>query len=252
MKKIKSYGLSLAVISVVGLGFSGCGSSSNDNSASTTNVTVERGAVYDANVTDADGHIAIQQNNSNIYTFSTPPTYPITATNGWIDVDGDGNMTAGVDVELDLNLTSYSNVITPITTYIADSNETVRHQRILQLSQDMNCSESDLLKAPSETNSTNVLLAVNAIYKTMKEYNSTKIHNVYFDLNSSFHTLKTTYDQSGSQHETGDTDEDKHKNLAIWLEKDIVMSDLNSRGEITHLDDTKIKYYEEKHSGSDD
>ena len=122
-----------------------CGStSSNPSSSTSTDVTVERGKVYDAVVSDANGQIATQKLDQNIYTFAQTPVYPITATGGWIDVDNDGNITTA-DVQLDLNLTSYSNVITPITTYISDHNETIREQRLAQLSNDMNCTKDDLL-----------------------------------------------------------------------------------------------------------
>ncbi|PHS58829.1 MAG: hypothetical protein COB17_02470, partial [Sulfurimonas sp.] len=131
-------------------------------------VVVERGAVLDANVTDANGSVAIQvSDTNNTYVFATQPVYPITATGGWIDINGDGNLTEA-DVALDINLTSYTNNITPTTTYIADANATIRKQKLDKLALETNTTTQDLLNVPSKA-STNAIVVLNAIFEKLIE-----------------------------------------------------------------------------------
>jgi hypothetical protein len=176
--KIKSLGISLAVVTA--LSFSGCGSSSSDSTPViqtddelSKDVVVERGATYDANVTDANGQVAIQKNGENVYTFETTPKAPIKVEGGWIDVDGDGELTTE-DIELKMTMTSYSNTVTPVTTYIADSNKTARENKLKALATLANTSEEELTKVASKAD-TKAILAINAIYQEMKEQNSTNI-----------------------------------------------------------------------------
>ena len=249
MKTAIQNSLKLSVVSIAAaLLLSGCENATTNSSSNPTDVTVERGKVYDAIVTDANGQVATQKSNKNVYTFKQPPVYPITATGGWIDVDNDGNMTKA-DVELDLNLTSYSNIITPITTYIADKDITTREKKLAQLSKDMNCTKDDLLKVPSLASDVDVLLAVNAIYKTMKDFNATDIHSTEHlnALKDNFKELTTVYHQSGSEYANGDTKQEKHKNIATWLEKDIVMAELHDSRKVRYLDEDRINKFKEKH-----
>ena len=168
--------LSLAVIAL--LGFSGCGSS-DDATATTTDVTVERGPVYSATVTDATGKIAQQKAGENVYTFTGEITYPITATGGWIDVDGDGVMSTS-DIELNMELKSYSDVVTPMTTYIADPSEEKREEKLQELLELVNSDSDtvvtaeDLLKVTSQT-SQKAQEMINAVYAEMIDSGSTTI-----------------------------------------------------------------------------
>ncbi|MCX6075436.1 MAG: hypothetical protein NTW78_00955 [Campylobacterales bacterium] len=171
---------SLSVI--VTLSFYGCGSGTSSSSLSDASasvqtvisgysVVVERGAVYDSNVTDANGSVAVQvSDTNNTYIFVNEPVFPVTAVGGWIDVDGDGNLTAA-DVALDINLTSYSNVITPTTTYIADENETIREQKLFVLAQETNTTEEELLKVPSKATKKSIIV-LNAVYEKLIEKNN--------------------------------------------------------------------------------
>ncbi len=181
MKKQKFiYALSV----IAALSFYGCGSGTSTNTSAVTDasaavgaaistvqeygVIVERGAVYDSNVTDANGSVAVQvSDTNNTYIFANEPVFPVTAVGGWIDVDGDGNLTAA-DVALDINLTSYSNVITPTTTYIADENETIREQKLFALAQETNTTIEELLKAPSEATKRSIIV-LNAVYEKLVE-----------------------------------------------------------------------------------
>lgn len=179
--------MSLALVSALGLGLSACGGGGGGSSApsTATDVTVERGKVFEATVVDSSSPVqtAVQKANQNVYTFASTPTYPIKVTGGWIDVNDDGTMDAN-DVVLDVELVSYSNVVTPITTYIASSDETIRNNKLAELVASINAASTtgtvtaaDLLKVPSSAPLDTALLA-NAIYKEMKmegsSYNATK------------------------------------------------------------------------------
>jgi hypothetical protein len=163
---------------------SGCGSSSDDTTTSPSDpssevtvlsksITVERGATYDANVTDADGQVAVQNNQENVYVFATTPKAPITAKGGWIDVDGDGELTAN-DIELDIEMKSYSDNITPLTTYIADDDQTKRDEKLADLVTKSGTSKEELLKVATKADK-KAIIAINAIFQEMKEANSTNI-----------------------------------------------------------------------------
>jgi len=178
----KKYIYSLAVLGA--LAFNGCGSSetaeitdaitesTQDIIGTGYSVVVERGAVLDANVTDAEGNIAIQvSDTNNTYIFESEPIYPILAEGGWIDVDGDGNLTDS-DVALDINLTSYSDVVTPTTTYCSDENETIRQERLEELVAETNCTAEDLLSVPSEATK-NSIMVLNAVYEKLIEKGNT-------------------------------------------------------------------------------
>lgn len=86
LKQSKKLGMSLALATLLSLGVSGCGGSSDGASAGVTgvDVTVERGKVYDANVTDSStpAQVASQKNGKNVYTFANAPTYPVVVTGG--------------------------------------------------------------------------------------------------------------------------------------------------------------------------
>lgn len=167
----------LLVVSACGGG--GGGSATTPAVSSATDVTVERGKVYDARVVDSSvpPQTAIQKSNLNVYTFAKKPTYPVMASGGWIDVNDDGVKDAK-DVNLDITLRSYSNAITPVTSYLADTNETVRKSRLTGLKDRLNANgvgvsteitEAELLKVPSEVQNFDFVVLVNAIYKDMKE-----------------------------------------------------------------------------------
>ncbi|NQY20832.1 MAG: hypothetical protein HRT40_05910 [Campylobacteraceae bacterium] len=99
-----------------------CGNSSLEKKTS-HNITVERGPVFNAYIEDNKGNVAIN-NNSNLYTFKEEIAYPITLKlknnfNTFIDLDND-YVYSKSDKILDIQMKSYSKIITPITTYIAN------------------------------------------------------------------------------------------------------------------------------------
>ena len=200
MNKFNKLGLSLATIAILSIGFTGCGSDNEDSETTTntpleqitqddvinptnqdvnsinessntpTDVTVERGKVYDAIVKDSSEpfQLATQKDGENIYTFADTPTYPIVVTNGWIDVDGDGKKTTK-DMSLDIEMSSYSNEITPVTTYISAPTQEERDEKLQTLLSSVDIdklSGEELLKLPSEA-LIDAQIVMNAIYAEM-------------------------------------------------------------------------------------
>jgi hypothetical protein len=186
------------IIATTLLSLTGCGSSDSATTlASTaTDVTVERGKVFNATVTDSSTPplVATQREGQNVYTFSRNPTYPINVTDGWIDVDNDGVMTSA-DYPLDINMTSYSDKVTPITTYLADTNESIREQRLAELVSEMNIPSDELLKLPSEA-SNDAIALTNSMYEIMKANSSTDISGNLHDVKESYENLRNTATQS--------------------------------------------------------
>ena len=204
------------VSTLVSGSFIGCGNVDNPLLNTPTTVTVERGAVYDAKVTDANGNIAKRTVNSNVYTFSNTPIYPIKAEGGWIDVNADGIMTIGTDVILDIPLTSYSNIITPVTTYIGDIDQD--RSKLDRLINDLNTTEIELLKKPSDADY-KAIITQNSIYKIMKENSTSDLSSSKFDdINDSYHALELTYYQS---YENITVSKDLAKELEIETMNDI-------------------------------
>jgi hypothetical protein len=178
-QKVK-FGMSVALASLLSLGLTGCGIDSDTAATGVTgtDVTVERGKVFDANVTDSStpAQVATQKTRQNVYTFAKAPTYPIIVNGGWIDVNDNGLMDVN-DTKLDIEMRSYTPVVTPVTTYIADANETLREQKLAELvaqlntsgvGADANVTAEDLLKVPSVA-PRDVMIVSNAIFKDMKE-----------------------------------------------------------------------------------
>ncbi len=189
MNKFNKFGISLAVLSALSFGFTGCGSddsSSTQTQESETNtgnatktVTVERGKVYDANVTDSSTpeQTATQNEGTNTYTFANEITYPVKVNGGFIDVNGDGQYSEG-DLPLNIEMVSYEDKVTAITTYISKdeagalitdaTKRTEKLQTLVTQLDDSNATADELLKVPSEA-STKVQMATNAIYAEMSD-----------------------------------------------------------------------------------
>ncbi len=150
--------------------FSGCGDSgsstpSADVSTSKT-ITVERGPLLDANVTDALGHVAVEL-GAGKYAFDHNPEYPISATGGYIDVNRDGKIDAG-EVKNELMLKTQSgDVVTMATTLASDANKT----KVLQ-------EQFELTKEQIETQTPGKSKDIEAFSNTLYAY---AIENGYSD-----------------------------------------------------------------------
>ncbi|MCJ8344835.1 DUF2202 domain-containing protein [bacterium] len=142
-KSTRSQLCSLALTSM-GVFLIGCGAGAAANDSLTDSaisasydMTVERGPVLGATVIDAEGKIAIPQGDG-VYRFETEPVYPVDATGGYIDVDGDGVITTS-DRRLDLPLRSRKGKAITVLTTIAEDSDAKNF-----LLQSLNLSESDL------------------------------------------------------------------------------------------------------------
>jgi len=96
MQYSKSLLISMAASAAILM--SGCGSASTEASeasaAPAAVITVERGPLLDASVSDARGQAADELGNGQ-YAFENQPEYPVTAVGGYIDVNRNGKIDAG-------------------------------------------------------------------------------------------------------------------------------------------------------------
>lgn len=217
--------LSLLTVLALSVGFNGCGGGSSTptvNQPTPTAVTVERGKVYDATVVDSQNNVGTQKVGTNTYVFDDIPKYPITVTGGWIDVDSDGRKTTA-DVELTTPMKSYSTNVTPISTYIADVNSTVRENRLNTLAIKTGVSIDELLKLPS-TGNTDAMLVQNSVFKKIKLAGSISDINIS-DIKSEFDRLKAIATQNADKNSS---------QLAVIIEKEVI-SNLMTAGKVTYI-----------------
>ncbi|WP_051321668.1 DUF2202 domain-containing protein [Chrysiogenes arsenatis] len=106
----------------------GCGSSSSDSApapqAIFTDITVERGPVLGAVVTDSMGNRARQlEVGKSVYRFDGQIHYPIAAQGGYIDVNRNGNIDTNDAPLLGSLRSSQGNVVTVLTTVLQNNPE---------------------------------------------------------------------------------------------------------------------------------
>lgn len=239
MKTKQTIGMSLVLATLISLGATGC-SDSDDSSGTTpastaTDVTVERGKVYDANVTDSStpAQIATQKQGQNVYTFAKAPVYPVVVNGGWIDVNDDGLMDKN-DTLLDIEMKSYGITVTPITTVIArESNATKREEMLQDLVNELNTAGvgsatqvtvADLLKVPSAAPH-DVMVVANATFKDMKENNTSDL--ALEDIMTQFSTINSALGEGATS-----TDAEQ-----------VVMTSLESQSLVTKVSDKEIFEY---------
>jgi len=243
MKQISIY------ISIISLCFIGCGPSGScasinldNNSTKKINgidIKVERGAVFMSKVTDIDGKVAFRNNLgfSNIYTFATQPQYPIYAKGGYIDVNGDGKLTRKDDKRLDIDMLSYSNIISPLTTLVGDDNISIEY-----LNKEYNIRRSDIFdKVPSKT-SIDAILFSNIAYIAIKNGYSIKsdefketVNNIKEIYNQKFADIKDLTQLSIALEE--EILKDKNSTAIATGEIDSIQNSVSNH-DITHTTDT--------------
>lgn len=220
--------------------FAGCGGGGGDSSNATpssvtpTDVTVERGAIFGATVTDANGIEATATAGSNVYKFANTPKYPIKATGGVIDIDADATTTNDQIDFSNKELTSYSTVITPITDYLGDTTSDAGKAKLASLKTLSGITDNDdlLKKVPSAVGKNELLVLTNAIYSIQNDSSITEksIENV----TSKFDTLKVIAE---------DHKDDSKEELAKILEEKVI-SDLGIKKIFTlaktNIDDKQI------------
>jgi len=108
-----TYSTALAVM--LGL-LSGCGSSAQTSTDTSTQITVERGPVLNAYVMDAKFQFAKEDGNGK-YTFKNKPVYPLKVFGGFIDInrngiidEGDINNTLSYETEKGKSVTLVSSI----------------------------------------------------------------------------------------------------------------------------------------------
>ena len=175
--------------------FSGCGpsgtyskigsSDSNNTSSENVTITVERGPVFMATVTDIEGKKAINDNSgfSNRYQFESKPTYPITVKGGYIDINRNGKIDNN-DSKLNITMSSYSTVVSPLTTFIGNNQEMID-----TLNRYYKITEAEITQQVPSKSSINAILLSNILYKALlkgfkidsEEFNQTvdDIQNIY-------------------------------------------------------------------------
>jgi hypothetical protein len=86
----------LVMAGVVSVLLSGCGGSGDaaNLGSSFTDITVERGPLLHASVTDADGNVGSHIGNG-VYRFNAPLAYPIRSVGGYIDTNRNGRVDEG-------------------------------------------------------------------------------------------------------------------------------------------------------------
>lgn len=222
------------ISSILSLCFLGCGPSgscesinldSNTKTQNSVDIKVERGAVFMSTVVDANGTKASKNNlgYSNIYTFPNQPIYPISAKGGYIDIDGNGKLTRD-DAKLDIDMVSYSNIISPLTTIVKDNNSSIEY-----LTKNYNISRSDIFdKVPSKT-SIDTILFSNIAYIAIK--NGYKIDSDEFT--QTVTNIKDIYNQKFADIK------DLHQ-LSILLEQEL-LKDKNITTPISENEITSIE-----------
>jgi hypothetical protein len=139
----------------------GCGTSGSND---TTDITVERGPLLYATVTDATGQQATMQ-GFGVYRFGHAPTYPVTSYGGVIDVNRNNVIDEGDLIASALTLKTAQGSAATIVTSLAQNSQTKT-----MLLNDFNLSETELY---SDTPSTNKKVAAlsDEVYKYCVENN---------------------------------------------------------------------------------
>ena len=205
--------LFLSFIFLIGCGPSGsCDSDTSITQTSnpTLEIIVERGPVYGSIVKDKNGNVATNIVGTNKYKFDISPTYPITASGGYIDVDNNQIFDTN-DVKLEQNLSSYYPIITPITTLIGNDSE-----KLKTLAKLFNIDEPNLIKIVPSKLSNEAIVLNNIAYKaiaTNTELNTSTGAPFLTIVNE----INTTYEQTYSAN--------TKEQLAINLEQYLIDND---------------------------
>ncbi len=87
--------LTIAAIGIGAVVLTGCGGGTDDTTTATTyDITVERGPLLHAIVMDSTG-VRATEIGEGLYRFQNAPSYPVKAYSGFIDIDRDGTVSIG-------------------------------------------------------------------------------------------------------------------------------------------------------------
>ena len=232
----------IGVVSIFTLSACGGGGSSSDSASTSDKITVERGKVFGATVVDSSTptQTAIGTLNSNVYKFAKTPTYPVIVSGGYIDVDNDGEITTA-DIKLDMVMKSYSDKVTPVSTYLAqEGNETARQERLEQLVvmlQELDANSTitadDLLELPSKAKMEAVLVTNSIFAKYEFSDDNLDVLNKT-SIKSQLESIKNLLLQSGIEL----TDANFYQKV-----EEAVMLNLQSNSKVHNVDQNKINEY---------
>ena len=228
---MRKLSLSLAAALITSISFVGC-SSSDSSSESKTSFTVERGAVLDAKVVDANGKIALMNGLSNTYEFKGDISYPVTVSGGYIDLDGSNDKSVG-DISLQTELkTDFGTNITLVTTAISSKDKETRDKKLENMASVLGVSQDELLKLPSQSFDSAILS--NELYEKLKQNTNLNLSDISDDLDSmgiksKFLTKKSSLDNSADK-----------KEFALNLEKEYIAK-LAKDGKVKTISYTDIK-----------
>lgn len=158
---MKTIAYTLSASAAAALLLIGCGSSDSNN---TTDITVERGPLLYATVTDAAGQQATMR-GFGVYRFAHAPEYPVKSYGGVIDVNRNNIIDEGDIIASALTLKTAQGSAATVVTSLAQNAQTKT-----MLLHDFNLSESELY---SDTPSTNKKIAAlsDEVYKYCVENN---------------------------------------------------------------------------------
>jgi len=212
----------------------GCGTASDTSTA--TDITVERGPLLYASVTDADGQEAVMQ-GYGVYRFENLPVYPVTSTGGYIDMNRNNVVDEG-----DLNVatlklrTSQGTAATIVTTLAADN------ALKAMLQNEYNLSETALFNATPSTDKTIAALS-DEVYKYAVENNISDPSQVTLQ---AMETLRTQIAARIEAYEASDLD-------AGELEQALVQNELSLKVMTqTEAENVETKMQRQSSSSSED
>lgn len=211
---------------------SGCGGGGDGGTASTagTIVQIVRGPLLHATVKDNANQSGVEQ-GKGYYKFLNSINYPITASGGIIDVDRDGNVSAG-DINNTMILkTQQGTVVTVATTY--DANATTK-ALVTQALNDLNISQDDLYKK-TPIDSKAIEAISNILYKHEQDNNlSTAVFdNIQNEVKDEFNSY-----ESNSSHDSQKVEQD-------------LMQELVAKSKVHELTQTEADNENQTYSDSD-
>jgi len=211
---MKRFAYTLTAVSAVAAALlTGCGSGSSDDSSAATDITVERGPLLYATVTDASGQQATMQ-GFGVYRFENTPAYPVTSQGGIIDVNRNNVIDEGDLIATGLKLQTMQGDAATIVTSLAQSTEIKT-----MLQQDFNLSEAQMFSQTPSTNNT-IAAVSDEVYKYCIE------NNISDPAQLTLQTFQSLQDQIEARLRTYQSD-----NLsASERERALVQNELNQQG----------------------
>ena len=210
----------LSTITALTLLMSGCGDSASTTATTTTEssvskvITVERGPLLGATVTDANGAVAIELGNGQ-YSFENTIAYPITSTDGYIDVNRNGQVDAG-EVKNTLTLKSVEGNVVTLASTMASNEELKAY-----LTDTLHIDEA-LLHAKTPGNDEEIEALSDEMFKYALEHNITDLSTL--DI-AQMDLIKGDYETRYAEYQNDDLKPEEHERNLIDQEMSIATMD---------------------------